>query len=87
MGAFQTITRDPGAMSQTPQSATQYMPVSQADLGINPMPQGKGGAAERNITYPGSAGQPSIGMPNKYSNTMQFTDNQTINGVSRGKGI
>lgn len=48
------------------------------------IPSGKGGS---NVTYPGAAGQPQIGMPNKYSNTVQSGDNSGMSGVSRGKGI
>jgi hypothetical protein len=47
---------------------------------------GKGGS---NVTYPGMSGQPAIGVPNKYSNTVQTGDNQAIPGMTsiRGKGI
>ena len=51
-------------------------------------PQGKGGAQGK-VTYPGQGGQPQIGMPNAYSNTMQPWDNQSSQqgqGLS-GKGL
>jgi hypothetical protein len=47
-------------------------------------PMGKGG---RNITMPGQGGQPRMGMPNAYSNTIQPWDNANIKPQSQsGKG-
>jgi hypothetical protein len=37
-------------------------------------PQGKGGS----ITYPGQSGQPQMGQPNQYSNTVGPWDNASI---------
>ena len=48
-------------------------------------PQGKGGAQGK-VTYPGQSGQPKIGMPNAYSNTMQPWDNQS-NQQGLGQGL
>jgi len=48
-------------------------------------PMGKGG--NRNITMPGQGGQPRMGMPNAYSNTIQPWDNANIKPQSQsGKG-
>ena len=41
------------------------------------------------ITMPGQGGQPQLGMPNAYSNTMQPWDNssnQPKQGAAKGKG-
>jgi len=86
MGAFQTITNpsmQTNTVSQTPQPSAQAAPVSN---GVSIMPQGKGGSGQ-NVMYSATSAQPSIGMPNKYSNTVQYGDNTNISGVSRGKGI
>lgn len=45
-------------------------------------PQGKGGA----ITYPGQSGQPQMGRPNQYSNTVGPWDNATIQQPIRQNG-
>lgn len=58
-------------------------PQGQSD-GIS-RPTGKGGA----ITYPGQDGQPRVGQPNNYSNTVGPWDNATIgtqNPAGKGKG-
>jgi len=50
-------------------------------------PMGKGGS--RNITMPGQGGQPRMGQPNAYSNTIQPWDNANIkpqNQSGKGKG-
>lgn len=49
-------------------------------------PMGKGG---RNVTMPSQGGQPRMGMPNAYSNTIQPWDNASIqpqNKSGKGKG-
>ena len=49
-----------------------------------PQPSGKGG---RNVTMPSQGGQPRIGMPNAYSNTIQPWDNASIQPRTQsGKG-
>jgi len=65
---------------------------SQGLVGFSPMledgpmgsPQGKSGGQGK-ITFPTQGGQPKIGMPNAYSNTMQPWDNQ-VNQSSQGLG-
>ena len=53
-----------------------------------PQPQGKGGK----VTYPGQDGQPKMGVPNSYSNTVGQWDNASIQpqqsqfGGGKGKG-
>lgn len=62
----------------------QSAPEGQSD-GIS-RPAGKGGQ----ITYPGSGGQPKMGQPNDYSNTVGSWDNTSIgtqNPSSKGKGV
>jgi hypothetical protein len=47
-------------------------------------PSGKGG---RNVTMPSQGGQPRMGMPNAYSNTIQPWDNASIQPQKKsGKG-
>lgn len=51
---------------------------------------------DQNITFPGQSGQPKMGQPNRYSNTVGSWDNSTIgtqnpfqfqgNRRSKGKG-
>ena len=41
---------------------------------VVPQQQGKGGS----ITYPGQSGQPQMGQPNQYSNTVGPWDNASI---------
>jgi hypothetical protein len=66
----------------------------------NQMPQDNmgpplGGLMGGQITMPGQGGQPKLGMPNAYSNTMQPWDNQSnqFNGMGfkpfkmSGKGV
>jgi len=60
----------------------------------NQMPQDNmgpplGGLMGGKITMPGQGGQPQLGMPNAYSNTMQPWDNsinQPKQGSAKGKG-
>jgi hypothetical protein len=50
---------------------------------------GLGGLMGGKITMPGQGGQPQLGMPNAYSNTMQPWDNQTqqkAQGIGKGFG-
>lgn len=95
MGAFQTNTSAPQPASPAPQQQAQYAPVS---IGSSMQaPQGKSGAtsssssgkSESNITFPSQSGQPQMGVPNKYSNTVQPMDNRGM-GIAglqaRGKG-
>lgn len=59
-------------------AAPAVMPSNQ------PQPMGKGG---RNVTMPGQGGQPRMGMPNAYSNTIQPWDNASIQPQRQsGKG-
>jgi len=39
------------------------------------VPQGKGQGAQGAITFPGQGGQPAMGQPNAYSNTIKAGDN------------
>ena len=56
-------------------------------------PQGKGGGMSQNgnITTPSASGQPQMGMPNQYSNTVGQWDNapqitMPSQNVGKGKG-
>ena len=83
-----------GGVSGIPNTQQYQQPVGGPPLNQQPMggqngqyqqPRGKGG--NRNITMPGQGGQPRMGMPNAYSNTIQPWDNANIQPQSQsGKG-
>ena len=58
---------------QTPPPANMAVPDNTAGQPF-PRPQGKGGR----VTYPGQGGQPQMGQPNNYSNTVGGWDNASI---------
>jgi len=68
--------------SREPQGLTGFSPM----LEDGPMgsPQGKSGGQGK-VTFPTRGGQPKMGMPNAYSNTMQPWDNE-VNQSSQGLG-
>ena len=75
--------------SQTSQPQGKGAPIQppiqqpiQAQNTDNNQPMGKGGR----ITYPGQGGQPQIGQPNRYSNTVGQWDNASIGTRPSGKG-
>lgn len=82
MGAF---TQLDNPNQPNPQTGLNPNPPD-VSYGVQTQPSGKGGS---NVTYSGMSGQPAIGVPNKYSNTVQTGDNQAIPGMTsiRGKGI
>lgn len=50
-------------------------------------PAGKGGST---VTFPSQSGQPEMGVPNKYANTVQPINNtniQPVMGAMKGKGV
>ena len=67
--------------SREPQGLTGFSPM----LEDGPMgsPQGKSGGQGK-VTFPTQGGQPKMGMPNAYSNTMQPWDNQPS---KQGQGL
>ena len=77
-----------GGKGMSPQQTymAQDSSISAPAGGQNGQPQqaqGKGG----NVTMPGQGGQPRIGMPNAYSNTIQPWDNASIQPQTKsGKG-
>ena len=69
-----------------PQKLENNMMQPQANDGAIDPTQGMMGGK---ITMPGQGGQPQLGMPNAYSNTMQPWDNsvnQPSQGSAKGKG-
>ena len=55
-------------------------------------PKGKGGPVpdSSKITFPGQGGQPAVGQPNQYSNTVGPWDNQNNSApesTGKGKGV
>ena len=68
----------------------QMMGVQNAPQGaMGQMPQGKGQGAQGAITFPGQGGQPAMGQPNAYSNTINPSDNTGMaknQAMGSGKG-
>ena len=83
-----------GGMTQTAANTSNYgsMPTMNNMMTSDAMPvrnqaMGKGGSG--NVTRPQQGGQPKMGMPNAYSNTIQPWDNasiQTRTQSGKGKG-
>lgn len=70
--------------NQLNSNSGQKMSTVSSGKGASPM-QGSQGA----VTYPGQDGQPSMGQPNNYSNTIGSWDNSKSNQsmpVGKGKG-
>jgi len=97
MGAFTPTNQSnptsapQGKGMQSAQPMQQQMPVSSQQTAQSDgiaRPQGKGG----NVTYPGQGGQPQMGKPNTYSNTVGPWDNANVSpqqqafGGKGGKG-
>jgi hypothetical protein len=95
MGAFQSGGTD-NLMTKAVQGRLQPMPTSvavqptanpapmTAPAFSSPTPGGKGGS----ITTPVTSGQPQMGVPNQYANTLQSGDNTTTqqSPMPQGKG-
>lgn len=73
------------------------MGMSNASIAQSTQPQGKGpfsapqpeSLSKQKITFPSQDGQPVMGMPNQYSNTVGLGDNQQQlpqPQVGKGKG-
>lgn len=75
-------------MAQPAQSTPNPSDITVPDGGTSGQPMGKGSR----VTYPGSGGQPKMGVPNSYSNTVGQWDNASIQpqqshfGGGKGKG-
>lgn len=80
----------------SPQIQSPQSPPSGKGTGISANPQQSGqnkevsdffaGLTGGKVTVPGQQGQPELGMPNAYSNTVQPWDNQQTPQPSTGKG-
>lgn len=89
MGQFSQVaqpqTNQPQGKGPISQVAQAAQPDTQQSDGIS-RPTGKGGR----VTYPGQGGQPAVGQPNNYSNTVGPWDNaniqQPMNQAGKGKG-
>ena len=64
------------------QMAPAVMPVPDGTTG---QPQGKGASGQR-FTYSPTSGQPQMGQPNPYSNTVGQWDNASIQPAQRSGG-
>jgi len=71
------------APSTQPQGKGATPPVQQSSADVG-SPMGKGS----NVTIPGQGGQPKMGVPNNYSNTVGQWDNASIQPrqTQSGKG-
>ena len=68
--------------------ANQIQPNIQNGTQLGGLGGALGGLMGGKVTMPGQGGQPQIGMPNAYSNTMQPWDNQSNQqGRPSGKGM
>ena len=68
--------------------ANQIQPNIQNGTQMGGLGGALGGLMGGKVTMPGQGGQPQIGMPNAYSNTMQPWDNQSNQqGRPSGKGM
>ena len=74
-----------GKGQQSPVQRSQDYSAPQDMLAPTIMPQQTSGKGGR-ITYPGQSGQPQMGQPNRYSNTVGQWDNATIGTQPSGKG-
>lgn len=79
---------NPPAATVTPQPAGKGGAVAPQPVQAAPAPQaaGKGGSS---VTYPSQSGQPQMGVPNQYTNTIQTGDNTAMQSspqLSQGKG-
>jgi hypothetical protein len=80
---------DQNAINADPQGFQQWQQAQQTQQPQQPQAtQGKGG----NVTFPGQGGQPRMGQPNMYPNTVGQWDNASIqpqqsrNRGGKGKG-
>jgi len=55
------------------------------NIGQSLQPEGKGASGQK-VTVPSQGGQPQMGMPNQYSNTVGQWDNPQISVPQQGKG-
>ena len=60
---------------QAQMSPNQPPPTAEATQLAQQMPQGKGQGAMGAVTFPGQDGQPKMGQPNPYPNTINPSDN------------
>jgi len=81
MGMFQQIAP---AQSQNNQFVGPDNNVAQPAVG-SPMPQGKGASGQR-FTYSPTSGQPAMGQPNRYANTVSQWDNASIQRPAYSSG-
>lgn len=83
----------------SPQNGGKMGPIGMSNQAIQPDKMSSAVVPvfeDQNITFPGQSGQPKMGQPNRYSNTVGSWDNSTIgtqnpfqfqgNRRSKGKG-
>jgi hypothetical protein len=85
------INADPGGYQQFRQiAARQGYNYGPQDMSTQNMPSGGKGASGQRFTYSPTSGQPQIGRPNQYTNTVGQWDNASIQPSSQprsgGKG-
>lgn len=86
--SVQKSTNSSGKGSPQPQQPQQTFQATVPDgTSGNPFPQGKGASGQR-YTYSPTSGQPQMGSPNQYTNTIGQWDNASVmpQPAQRGKG-
>ena len=89
----QTSGGKTGPMASAASSVANSQPDNTPDVGSPSFgaPQGKGASGQR-FTYSPTSGQPAMGSPNQYTNTIGRWDNASIQQPTRqqsgkGKGV
>lgn len=81
--------QSPQSFSQTPDSMANQADFQQPPMSTQDVRQGKGASGQR-FTYSPTSGQPQMGRPNQYTNTVGGWDNasiqQPVQRSGKGKG-
>jgi len=89
MGIFQQIASSvqPATQNTLQNQSNVSFPAAQntQDQSTGSMPQGKGASGQR-FTYSPTSGQPAMGQPNRYANTVSQWDNASIQRPAYSSG-
>lgn len=88
MGIFQQIasTAQPSSQNGSVSFPPPVQNTQDQSTGVTgPMPQGKGASGQR-FTYSPTSGQPAMGQPNRYANTVSQWDNASIQRPAYSSG-
>lgn len=76
-----------GNQSQNSVSSGKSIAAPSSQFGPpQPAPSESSGKSGGQVTFPGQGGQPSVGSPNQYSNTVGQWDNANIQPMRRSGG-